>query len=230
MNTVETIQETTATPMVSAPAVTGGAVTAVALADTPVELSATERLFLAHYRRVWTMSKAAQRAGLNEDAGRELAARPHVKAEMERMVKAACMSVGEIEGSIANLTAPVGDDVYEIDESGFPRLNFALLKQRGGLDSIEQLTYDNEGRPIPKFYSRLKALELLAKVKGMFNDGMNISLNTDINIGGVVATVQAALKAPKTLDEMMNLAEKLAAESGAVLDVKALPQASTNVP
>jgi len=86
------------------------------------------------------------------------------------------------------------------------------------------LTYDHEGRPVPKFYSRLKALELLAKVKGMFHDGMNISLNTDINIGGVRSTIQAALKAPQTLDEMMNLAEKLAAESSGTVDVKALPQ------
>ena len=143
---------------------------------------------------------------------------------MGRMLKAACMSVGEIEGSIANLTAPVGEDVYEIDESGFPRLNFARLKQAGGLDNIHSVEYDAEGRPKVKFYDRLKALELLAKVKGMFHDGMNISLQTDINIGGVRSTIQAALKAPQTLDEMMNLAEKLAAESNGVVDVKALPQ------
>jgi len=53
MSTSETIQEMPA-------ALKAGA---VAVADTPVELSATERLFLAHYRRVWTISKAAQRWG-----------------------------------------------------------------------------------------------------------------------------------------------------------------------
>lgn len=198
--------------------------TTVALADTPVELSAKERMFLVHYGRTWGVATAGRRAGMAQGAWQEMITRPHVKAAMERLLKATLLSAGQVEGNIVNLSAPVGDELVDVDESGFPRLNFSKVKALGLMDNIHSVEYDAEGRPKVKFYDRLKALELLAKVKGMFNDGMNISLNTDINIGGVRSTIQAALKAPQTLDEMMNLAEKLAAESGPVLDVKALPQ------
>lgn len=134
--------------------------------------------------------------------------RPAVREAIEKALNKQAMSAGEV---IARLTSQASADIgdaFDIDESGYPRLNISKLKKLGKTHLIKKLKFDAAGNPEVEMYDAQNALQLLGKVHALFTERHVIDQNIHVNVQ-VRATMTAAMAEPGRLAALMAAAEGL---------------------
>lgn len=181
-------------------------------ADTARPLEPRERLWVHHYLQCMNAQDAAIAAGWTPQSagvtGFRLKNDPVIREHIEKALNKQAMSAGEV---IARLTSQASADIgdaFDIDESGYPRLNISKLKKLGKMHLIKKLKYDSNGMPEVEMYDAQNALQLLGKVHALFTERHVIDQNIHVNVQ-VRATMTAAMADPGRLAALMAAAENL---------------------
>lgn len=187
------------------------------IVQDPSIWSPRDRIFAALYIKTLNVVDACSQIGIQAHVGYNMLKKPHVNEYITSVLSQKIMSSMQVESAIGKIAAGDISDLLDIDESGFPRLNFKKMAERGTLGNIKKIKYDSEGRPEVELYDKMKALEILAKRHGLLKDVMEVKGNIDININAVRATMQAAMQEAGNGDTgrlvaMIDLAEQLAAK------------------
>jgi hypothetical protein len=136
------------------------------------DLSARQRLFVAHYLGASKLnaSDAARRAGyLNPNVvGPRIARLPVVQAAIEAKLDEAGLTADEVLAHLSAIATASVDDF--LDEAG--KLDLKAAREAGRMACVRKLKFDEDGR-LREFelYSRLDALDKVAKVRRMYSEG-----------------------------------------------------------
>jgi hypothetical protein len=136
------------------------------------DLSARQRLFVAHYLGASKLnaSDAARRAGYLHPnvVGPRIARLPVVQAAIEAKLDEAGLTADEVLAHLSAIATASVDDF--LDESG--KLDLKAAREAGRMACVRKLKFDEAGR-LREFelYSRLDALDKVAKVRRMYDEG-----------------------------------------------------------
>ena len=189
------------------------------LFQDPAQWTPRERVFAAMYLKTLNTSEASAACGMPYATCNLLLKKSHVNAYITAVLSAKIMSSLQVEANIGKIAGSSIDDLYDVSEGGMPMLNLNKARERGVMGNIKRITYDAEGRPLVETYDKLRAQELLAKRHGLLKEQVDISIDQNINITAVRATVRAAMADPERLAGMIAIAEELA--NGGAIDANA---------
>jgi len=149
-------------------------------------LTGRRKLFCVEYLKDWNASAAAIRAGYSPDASRQIGSRlltkDDIKAEIarvrdemlgtekEHLKYYVLQNLKKIAG--ANIT-----DVANIEDNKMVVADTATLDPsiKGAIEEISETETKDGGSLKIKMHSKVKALELLGKYAGMFDDRLELS-------------------------------------------------------
>lgn len=175
----------------------------------PVNMTPKERLFSVFYLKTMNIRATSDATNLSVQICRHILKRTHVANYIFEKLRDLAMTALEAEVGVSNLSRASIEDFIDIDDSGFPRLNFLKAKESGALGSVKSLKYDSEGRPEIVLYDRLRALELMMRRHGLLVDQVAVKGSVDVNVAIVKETMAGAMADPGRLLAMIELAERL---------------------
>jgi hypothetical protein len=173
-----------------------------------------QRIFIAHYLQCLNATEAARRAGYKDGPwlrhfAHKLTTKSHIRAAIDEGLAAACMTPAEVIARIEAIARGSMGDFLDIDESGYPRWNFAKAKERGALGNLKTIRYDANGKPAIELYDRLEALGLLAKIFGLTADKHVIAVVENQDAERCRKFMRRAMADPVAHGLMMQLGERL---------------------
>ncbi|HOJ02094.1 MAG TPA: PBSX family phage terminase large subunit [Anaerolineaceae bacterium] len=140
-----------------------------------MSLSCKQRIFIDEYLKCWNATQAALLAGYSERSagsiGGENLKKPEIAAEIQLRLAESAMSADEVIQAIGEIgRADIGDFV-EIDEGTgrIKNIDFGKAQKSGKLRLIRSITPTANGLKI-ELHDRMRALELLGKRYGLFED------------------------------------------------------------
>lgn len=155
-------------------------------------LTDKQLLFCVYYVDTLNQTKAAIMAGYSERTasliGKENIRKPHIRAKIDQLFKENNISKDEITNILIKLAkTDISDYTEELTlPSGEKKLfvNVEKMKKEGKGFLIKGVKNTQSGQTI-EFDDRLRALEILAKVQGMFNDNKPTEVNVNVQVDGL---------------------------------------------
>lgn len=130
-------------------------------------------------------TEAARLCGFRDDEGRramnigaEMLAHEGVREVVAARLDAQVMTEREILHRLSEMARGVPEDCWQIDEHGNGRIDLNRLRERGLLHLVRGLKPTANGIQIVVESSK-EALEVMARLRGMFNDRKTIALEID---------------------------------------------------
>ena len=132
-----------------------------------------QKAFIEYYLQSWNATQAAKDAGYSKrtaySIGAQLLKNIEIEAEIQRRLDEICMKSDEVLTSLAEIGRTSIEDIMNIDESGHLSFNFKRAKDEGKLNLIKSIIPTAYGTKV-ELHDRMKALELIGKVHGLFVD------------------------------------------------------------
>lgn len=155
-------------------------------------LTDKQLLFCFYYVDTLNQTKAAIMAGYAEKSARICASQnmknANIRAKIEQLFKENNISKDEITNILIKLAKTDISDYTEemILPSGEKKLfvNVERMKKEGKGFLIKGVKNTQSGQTI-EFDDRLRALEILAKVQGMFNENKPTEVNVSVQVDGL---------------------------------------------
>lgn len=169
--------------------------------DKPDKLNAREERFVVEYLQCFNATQAAKAAGYSERSARELGHRNLHKPRVEQAIRDRLDKEGltpeRVKLKIAQIIFGLDiADYADLLSSKTPAANLAELKKQGVDTSlIESIQSGKDGVKI-SLPSKLKALEMAAKVLQLYSD-------TNINIGALHASIPAGATLEEAIRHQM---------------------------
>jgi hypothetical protein len=121
-------------------------------------------------------------------------ARPHIKAEVNRLIRMMSLSDEEVVGHLEKILLVSMDDfiTFEPDQilqsddgdpekatviKGRPRIDLKKARARGALKFAAKITEGRDGNITVTLHDKLKALEMLMKARGMLVDTVRLDID-----------------------------------------------------
>jgi phage terminase small subunit len=155
-------------------------------------LTDKQLLFCVYYVDTLNQTKAAIMAGYSERTARTSAVanmkNPNIRAKIEQLFKENNISKDEITNILIKLAkTDISDYTEEVTSpSGEVKtfVNVKKMKKEGKGFLIKGVKNTTAGQTI-EFDDRLRALEILAKVQGLFNDNKPQDINVSVQVDGL---------------------------------------------
>lgn len=147
------------------------------------ELTDKQNAFVESYVKCWNATEAAKAAGYGGNRntlaqiGFQNLRRPHVKEAIDRIVQENAMSAAETLSRLADQGRGTMEDFVKVDENTgkmVPDLENALKK--GKMELVKTITLRDGEIVRFEMYDKQRALELIARSQGAFDDGVTINL------------------------------------------------------
>ena len=164
-------------------------------------ISNKQKIFINEYVKSWNATKAAIAAGYSEKGasvtGHKLLSKTNIKDEIANRIKDACMSGDEALKLLSEQARGSLDDCFDIEmveslkNPGqlIPnyRLNLVKAKEKGKLHLIKSIMPTANGTRV-ELYSSQRALEIIAKANGLFDDKIELEVKKPIKIKHIFTT------------------------------------------
>jgi len=153
------------------------------MAGRKSRLTDKQRAFVSYYVKWWNATEAAKAAGYGGNRntlaqiGYNNLRRPHVKEMIDQIVQENAMSAEEALAKLADQGRSSMADFVSMDPNTkkfVPDLSKALSKGQMGL--IKAITFRGDDIIKIEIYDKQRALELIARSQGAFDDGVTVNL------------------------------------------------------
>jgi len=136
-------------------------------------LTKKQKMFVENYLQCWNATEAAKKAGYSERSagaiGGENIQKPEIKAEIARRISEIVMKSDELLTDMSYIARTSIDDIMDVDENGRLTFNFVRAQEQGKLNLIKSVAPTAYGTKV-ELHDRMKALELLGKHMGIFDE------------------------------------------------------------
>jgi phage terminase small subunit len=171
---------------------------------TESKLTPRQRRFVEAYLEIWNASEAARMAGYKaraDMAGPRLMRNDGIRAMIKARMAETSMQADE---ALKRLTAQAQLNAatffnFEIvdDKLVMEGINWEVVKTYGHL--VKKISYSRQGKVMLEFHDAQKALELIGRAYGLFNDKAS-DINIQVNIDDWRGKRQERLEQVENLD------------------------------
>lgn len=147
------------------------------------QLTLKQTEFISHYLRTGNATEAARLAGYDATTGSlatigyDLLRHPEIKRQIAERTAATAMAADEALRLTAEIARGEYADFFEVGESGYvPRFDFKRAKAHNKLRLVKSIKASKAGTTV-EFFDRLRALEMIGRNLGLFDDKLTISVD-----------------------------------------------------
>ena len=158
-------------------------------------ISNKQKIFINEYVKSWNATKAAIAAGYSAKTATskasQLLTKVNIKEEIAKRIKDVCMSGDEALKLLSEQARGSLDDCFDIEmvkSQRTPgefipnyRLNLVKAKEKGKLHLIKSIMPTANGTRV-ELYSSQRALEIIAKASGLFDEKIELEVKKPIKI------------------------------------------------
>lgn len=146
-------------------------------------LTGKQKLFALHYAACLNQTEAARLAGYKakSDAtfraiGHENLAKPHIRAEIDRLLHQRTMQPIEVLARLSEQATGDYSDFFDVRSSGEPVFNLSKAIERGKLHLIKKINFSEKTGDLKsiELHDPQAALVHLGKAYGLFKDKLEI--------------------------------------------------------
>lgn len=140
-------------------------------------MTGMQALFVEEYLRCWSAREAAKRAGYKDpdNQGYRNLRLPYIQKAIKARMRAFQMETDEV---MMRLTQQARNDLGDyliLSEDGKKfEVDWVRLKEAGHL--VKKISYSQKGQPVIEFHDSQRALEIIARAKGMFVDRQEVKV------------------------------------------------------
>lgn len=153
------------------------------MSDLPVKLTKRQEAFVRAYVGEARLvgATAARLAGYSERCAPQVACQalrnPQVQCAIRYLLEQQSLGATEVTAYVSDQAKASLEDFFDI-EDGKPVLNLEKAKERGRLHLVRKIRFGRDGRTVEELelHDSQKALEMLARVHGLFEDRHTLTL------------------------------------------------------
>lgn len=146
------------------------------------QLTDKQKAFVAAYLKCWNATEAAKAANYKGNrvtlgsVGWENLQKPQVKAAIKQLTAENAMGLAEALARIADIGRGTLSDFVKISQAGEVEADIKKARNRKKLHLLKVLTFSGDKIQRIEILDQLKALEILARAGGAFDEAVHVHL------------------------------------------------------